>query len=111
MINVIQERDLFQEQEKNLYEKEDLLIITSEEYINDYFKLDPNQLEITKTQLELVIKLFSEIRNDKEYKAKYKPLKVKDGLSIVTLTTTDEGHKNILNYIRDLFNVDIDTIQ
>ena len=106
MITLVPERDLFQEQEKNLHADGDLLIIASEEFINGRFNLsaDGKKAEdFIKEQVEKKKELFSEIRNDPNYKEKYlRVLSGKNNLSVLILTNTDEGYKNAVEYISDL---------
>ena len=107
MISYIHSRDLFQEQQKSLFDKGDVLIIVSEEYLMEKFKLSPNGKNGTIFYEELkssTEKLFSSIRNDKDFKDKYRTLEGKNDLTIVILTTTDEGFVNTANYITDLLD-------
>ena len=106
MITVVPERDLFQEQGKNLHADGDLLIIASEEFINQHFSLSTDGKrpeDFLKEQIDQAQNLFLEIRNDPSYKDKYpRILSGKNNLTVLILTTTDEGYKNAVEYVSDL---------
>ena len=105
MITTVPERDLFQEQEKNLHTAGDLLIIASGEFINQHFNLSAEGKkpdDFLEEQIGQAQGLFSEIRSDPSYKEKYRTLPGKNNLTVLILTATDEGYKNAVGYIADL---------
>jgi len=103
MITFDPDRDLFQERRKTS-QGEDILIIVSEEYINEKFNLSSNNYdtdELPKKQMESAQNLFSDIFLNVE---KYKEFMIseKNSLKIIVLATTDTGITNIKNYLRGI---------
>ena len=94
------DRDLFSERRKNPHGDGDVLLISSEEYINTLSGVSAtDEHENKKGAVE---KLFNETLEDPNFKGQT-TFKV-DNLIVVSFHTTDEGKKNIEEYINFLNN-------
>jgi hypothetical protein len=103
MIEIIANRDMFQEYAPNRHGAGNIMILASEEYINKHFNLSPNDQEpvaFQNEQLGHVKKLFGQIRNDKDFKDHYRTIEAKNNLYIILLATTEEGYRNAQNYLQ-----------
>ena len=107
MINTDQSRDIFYEYGKNLHGEGDVLIVASEEYINEKARFGPDEINLEK-QIPFATELFNEIRTDVRNVEKYQSFSANERtLIVMILVTTDEGLSNTVRYVQEVLGISL----